>query len=195
MSGFENLPSELLRDETNGFLTQFPTDWPHVNYLPLESSAYPNDLGPDDFYMLIGSTLFATKARGNMTIKSSDTADPPVINPNWLGEDVDLDMAVAAFQRIRDIAFNSTIVEYSYSPPANVTTRDEIVQWIKENMSLTYHGGCTYIMGPVNDTMSVVDTRARVHGVHTLRVVDTSAFRIMPPGYPMSMVCKPPQSL
>jgi choline dehydrogenase len=38
--------------------------------------------------------------------------------------------------------------------------------------------------------MAVVDSRARVIGVEGLRVVDASAFAVLPPGHPQSMVCK-----
>lgn len=45
-------------------------------------------------------------------------------------------------------------------------------------------------MGARNDSMSVVDSRARVHGVTGLRVVDASAMPGLPPGQPMASVCK-----
>jgi choline dehydrogenase len=45
-------------------------------------------------------------------------------------------------------------------------------------------------MGPKNDTSAVVDSRARVHGVTGLRVVDASAFPFCPPGHPMSSICE-----
>lgn len=46
-----------------------------------------------------------------------------------------------------------------------------------------------------NDTMAVVDSKAKVVGVERLRVVDTSAFPILPPGYPMSIGCEDIQFL
>jgi hypothetical protein len=45
-------------------------------------------------------------------------------------------------------------------------------------------------MGRASDPMAVVDSRARVRGVTRLRVVDASAFPFVPPGQPMSSVCK-----
>jgi hypothetical protein len=35
-----------------------------------------------------------------------------------------------------------------------------------------------------------VDSKARVIGVKGLRVVDASAFAVLPPGHPQSTVCK-----
>ena len=43
-------------------------------------------------------------------------------------------------------------------------------------------------MGKVNDSMAVVDSAARVIGVNRLRVVDASAFAILPPGHPSGTV-------
>lgn len=45
-------------------------------------------------------------------------------------------------------------------------------------------------MGTSDDTSAVVDSRARVFGVTGLRVVDASAFPLLPPGHPMSSVCE-----
>jgi choline dehydrogenase len=43
----------------------------------------------------------STKSRGNMTISSNSILDPPLISPNWLQEDEDVEQAYAAFLRLR----------------------------------------------------------------------------------------------
>lgn len=43
-------------------------------------------------------------------------------------------------------------------------------------------------MGTANDTMAVVNSRARVFGTEGLRVVDISAFPLLPPGHPQATV-------
>ena len=74
-----------------------------------------------------------------MTIRSTDTLDPPLISPNWLLNEGDQEQAVAAFLRIREIAAASGIVESEYEPGANVSTQADILQWLKNNMNLIYH--------------------------------------------------------
>ena len=45
-------------------------------------------------------------------------------------------------------------------------------------------------MGKANDTNAVVDTTGKVYGVKSLRLVDASAFPLLPPGHPQSSVCE-----
>jgi choline dehydrogenase len=52
-----------------------------------------------------------------------------------------------------------------------------------------WHPSGTGIMGRTQD-LAVVDSRGRVYGVNRLRVVDASAFAILPPGHPQSTCCK-----
>jgi choline dehydrogenase len=197
--GFEKFSTDIrdrvLSNKTQKLLDSFPSDWPDENFLGLESSAIPDNITAEDNYLLIGATLYSTAARGNMTISSNDTVDPPVINPNWLGDERDQEMAVASFMRIQEMAFNSSIVESTWEPGPEVKTKEQIIAWLNDNMSLTYHSSGTCKMGTDNDTMAVVDTRSRVRGVTGLRVVDASAFALQPPGYPMSTACKCSQRL
>ncbi|KAI9369636.1 hypothetical protein BJX61DRAFT_545409 [Aspergillus egyptiacus] len=188
---FEKFPPsyrESFSQSTLDFLSTFPADWPEANYLSLEYGSYPPDLGPDDHYLTLGSALLTTSARGNVTIRSADIADPPVISPNWLLDAGDQEQAIAALQRIREIASHSTIVEEEYLPGKDVQTREEILDWLRENMSLIYHATSSCKMGADDDTTAVVDSRARVRGVTGLRVVDASAFPFVPPGFPMATV-------
>lgn len=52
-------------------------------------------------YGTIFTALVAPLSRGNVTIKSSDTSDLPIINPNWLSHPADAEVAVAGFKRAR----------------------------------------------------------------------------------------------
>jgi choline dehydrogenase len=57
-------------------------------------------------------------------------------------------------------------------------------------MQTVWHAACTCRMGLESDPMAVVDSHARVYGVQGVRVVDASAFALLPPGHPQSVVCK-----
>ncbi|KAJ5307049.1 Glucose-methanol-choline oxidoreductase [Penicillium antarcticum] len=122
-----------------------------------------------------------------MTIRSADTADMPVINPNWLGTDTDKKTAVAAYKRARKVfhtqAMLPVIIRQEYFPGSEHETDSEIPDIIQNTMMTIYHASCTCKMSISSDRITVVDRRARVFGVTGLRVIDASAFPILPPGH------------
>lgn len=147
-------------------------------------------------YATIAAALVAPTSRGNVTIRSADTAEAPVINPNWLATVTDQKVAVAAYRRARAIflaqAMAPVIFGEEYFPGSGFETDAEILGLIKNTMMTLYHASCTCKMGTREDRLAVVDTQARVFGVTHLRVVDASAFPILPPGHPQSTVCELP---
>jgi choline dehydrogenase len=60
-------------------------------------------------------------------------------------------------------------------PGADLTSDDEILDWVKQAAETTYHPVGTCKMG--SDPMAVVDAQLHVHGIAGLRVADAS---IMP---------------
>lgn len=145
-------------------------------------------------YATILGALVAPTSRGNVTIASNDTSDLPIINPNWLSTEADQQIAIAAYKRIRGM-FHSTamapiVVGDEYFPGSQYQTDAEILEVIRNTLMTIYHAACTCKMGTRDDPMAVLDSRARVFGVDRLRVVDASAFPILPPGHPQSTVCK-----
>ena len=129
-----------------------------------------------------------------MTIISANTEDLPIISPNWLDTDTDQKVAIASYRRIREIfnaqAMAPIIVGPEYFPGPAVQTDAQILDVIRKTIMTIYHAACTCKMGVSIDPMAVVDNRARVFGVTGLRVVDASAFPILPPGHPQSTVCE-----
>ncbi|KAJ5431662.1 Glucose-methanol-choline oxidoreductase [Penicillium cf. griseofulvum] len=197
---FEKLPPEsrsgLSKSDENE-LAWFPSDWPEVEYIA--GSAYVGNFSNPyaqqprtGQYASIIAVLVAPTSRGNVTIRSSNTADAPVINPNWLETGTDQRVAVAAYRRVREAfrsqAMASVIIGQEYFPGEGYETDAELLDIIKSTVMTIYHAACTCKIGIQNDSMAVVDSRARVFGVAGLRVVDASAFPILPPGHPQSAV-------
>ncbi|CAD6593231.1 MAG: hypothetical protein ASARMPREDX12_006946 [Alectoria sarmentosa] len=198
---WEKIPASLRQNwsnETKRALAAYPADWPEVEYLSLPS--YLGDMqnlsspGPlDGFnYASLGAVLVAPRSRGNLTITSADTSIAPLINPNYLTEQSDVDIMVASFKRIRQFyatkAMQSFVIGDEYYPGKEVATDEQIEDHIRKNFNTIWHATSTCAMGGINDPEAVVDTRARVIGVEGLRVVDASAFPLLPPGHPMSTV-------
>jgi choline dehydrogenase len=193
---WEKLPQKFRTDFTNETASEFakwPADWPELEFvisssrgtlLPMQQTQYS--------YGTIGTILVAPTSRGNMTITSANIDDPPVISPNWLLSEADQQMAVAAYKRARDIVQNlSARVGDEVLPGVNITSDKDILAYIKDKgLGAVHHGSSTCKMGRDNDTMAVVDSKARVKGVQRLRVIDSSSFPFTPPGHTQGTTCE-----
>ncbi|KAJ5150889.1 uncharacterized protein N7482_010141 [Penicillium canariense] len=179
-------------------LAGFPEDWPEAEYISGagfigNASNLIADQPADGYqYASILGVLTAPLSRGNITLQSADTSDLPVINPNWLGNATDQEVAVALFKRIR-AAFQSeamapVVIGKEYCPGVEVQSDAEILEYVKNNIMTLWHAACTCKMGKPDDKKAVVDSQARVYGVQGLRVVDASSFPFLPPGHPQSTV-------
>ncbi len=73
-------------------------------------------------------------------------------------------------------------------PGPEVQSGAEILAYIKESLATIHHAAATCKMGRPGDPEAVVDSRGRVLGVQQLRIVDASAFNLLPPGHSQSTV-------
>ncbi|KAJ5219501.1 hypothetical protein N7468_008705 [Penicillium chermesinum] len=175
---FEKFPASYWANfskSTRAYLDTYASDWPDVEILPLENGPVVSSIGPND---------------NLLTFAAQQYPRPSLISPNWLQEDEDVEQAYAAFLRLREVASNwdPAVLLGELSPGPQLTGKKEILEWMRKDMNMIFHGTSTCKMGPKKDTSAVVDSRARVHGVTGLRVVDASAFPFCPPGHPMSSV-------
>ncbi|CZT43416.1 related to choline dehydrogenase [Rhynchosporium secalis] len=169
-------------------LAQFPEDWPDFEYIVDSAQSSDSTIN----FAELRPALITPISRGNVSLKSKDMEDAPVINTGWLTSPTDLEMAVIAIKRTRDFwatnAMKGVIIGDELIPGKNVSTDAQLLEWVKKNVQTVYHASCTCKMGKVEDPMAVVDSKARVIGLHNLRVVDAAAFPFLPPGHPQSTV-------
>lgn len=201
---WEKLPSssrKTLSKSTLDSLARFPSDWPEVEYLSVggylgDNWNYALSTPTDGFnYGTVVAALVAPLSRGTVTISSADTADPPVIDPRWLTHPADQQVAVAAFNRVRALfatkAMAPVLIGPEYYPGLKGTqTDDQLLAQVRRSFQTVWHASCTCRMGKKNDPNAVVDPIAKVIGVRRLRVVDASSFALLPPGHPVSTICK-----
>ena len=199
--GWEKLPNATratFSQSTISKLSQFPIDWPELEWLP--ASAFlgyqENHQTADPLdgynYASLGTALITPLSRGNVSINSSSMGDPPLINPNWITDPADIEVAIAALKRQRRVwsvlaKYNVTIGDEAF-PGIAVQSDSQILEWIRNAVTPIWHASSTCKMGRKNDSMAVIDSQARVFGVQGLRVVDASSFPFLPPGHPQSTV-------
>lgn len=122
-------------------------------------------------------------------------SDPPLIDPQWMTNPTDQEMAVATMCRIRQLFNTPAMREIAPSPEAfpgaNVTSYEDLLSVVRGQVGTFYHASATNKMGRADDKMAVVDSKARVYGLKGLRVVDISAFPFLPPGQPQATVRSP----
>jgi len=119
---------------------------------------------------------------GFCQIRSADPFEPPVIDPNYLGEDSDRRVLLAGMKLARRLLASAPLQPFYDAetyPGADIQSDDELMQVARERGTTTFHPAGTCRMGPASDPTSVVDDRLRVHGVQGLRVVDASIMPMM----------------
>ena len=122
--------------------------------------------------------LLQPKSRGSVQLASSDPNALPLVDPNFLGEQDDMDRLVRGVRRMREILGQSALAKFGAresKASAGATSDAQIEQFIRNHADTIYHpvGSCRMGPGPLD----VVDAELRVHGLQGLRVVDAS---IMP---------------
>jgi len=122
-------------------------------------------------------TLLHPKSRGYVSIRSSDPLAPPVIQPNFLQEEEDLNQILMGVKLSMKIYEQAPFQQYlkSYGPPGEQASDEDLIEHIKKIVETVYHPVGTCKMG--YDEMAVVNPQLQVHGIEQLRVVDAS---IMP---------------
>lgn len=130
--------------------------------------------------MTVASWQQRPESRGNVRIRSADPFAPPMINPNYLAEEIDRRVLLGAMKLARRLLRTKPLEPYferEAFPGPGVESDDELLAAAKERGTTTFHPAGTCRMGPANDPLAVVDDQLRVRGLEGLRVVDAS---IMP---------------
>ena len=128
-----------------------------------------------DGYTILPS-LIKPKSRGYVGLKSNNPLAAPLIQPNFLSEEDDLQILVTGAKKALEVMKANAFSPYRKAIVAPADQSDEgIIAHIKNTVETIYHPVGTCKMG--NDPMAVVNDKLQVHGIEGLRVVDGS---IMP---------------
>ncbi len=122
--------------------------------------------------------LLRPESRGSVFLKNADPMLAPLIDPNFLGEEADMEAMVAGFKTTRRLMETPALraLQKKDMVTSDVKTDDDIRALLRARVDTVYHPVGTCKMG-VNDPLAVVDPKLRVYGLQGLRVVDAS---IMP---------------
>jgi choline dehydrogenase len=108
-------------------------------------------------------------------MRSADPLASPIIQPRYLSNPIDQQIAVAGMKFARKLCETDALKPYRDSetlPGPDVQTDTELLDYIRANGSTVYHAVGSCRMGI--DDEAVVDPDLRVRGLGGLRVVDAS---------------------
>ena len=130
-------------------------------------------------------------SKGTVRLRSTDPEDPPLLDPQFLWAESDLQRLVAGIRESLAIAATAPLEHWIAGIQADTGLRadmddDEMAEWAHAHAQGFAHmtGGCR--MGL--DEAALVDPELRVCGLDRLRVVDTSVFPSVPAAHTQAAV-------
>jgi choline dehydrogenase len=171
--------------ESCAFIRSKPgVEWPDIQYHFLPAAMRYDGRSAFDghgFQVHVGHNK--PKSRGAVTIKTANPADAPKIQFNYLQHQDDIEGFRACVRLTREIIEQSAFDDYredEIQPGKHIQTDEEIDAFVRQAVESAYHPSCSCKMG--EDAMAVVNSNTQVHGIESLRVVDSSIFPTVPNG-------------
>jgi choline dehydrogenase len=137
----------------------------------------------DGYGYTVHACVLRPRSRGTIRLACADASAKPLIQPNYLGDDGDLDGMIEGAKLSREILSTSEFGGYrgdEIFPGAAATSDADLEAFIRRKADSIYHPVGTCRMG--NDDNAVVDSELRVRGADGLRVVDASVMPCLPGG-------------
>ncbi|KAH9849915.1 GMC oxidoreductase [Lenzites betulinus] len=159
---------------------------PDIEILVFPFSIPPNDSGKP--FVAILPSIGHPFSRGTIHASSADPTIQPTIEPNYFSEEIDFEILVDSVKFIRKVTATSPwkeTAEQEILPGPNVVSDEQIREFVKQNLSTTWHSVGSCVMLP-KDKGGVIDTKLKastadiVYGTKNLRVADLSILPIIP---------------
>ena len=137
---------------------------------------------PNAVSMLPG--LVRPLSRGYIALQSADPFVKPLIDPNYLSMESDVERLVKTIEIGRDIfsanAFKDWLTGKELLPGPQYRTPEQLEEFVMQRADSYHHQAGSCKMGL--DDMAVVDPECRVWGIDGLRVADASVMPAVPSG-------------
>ncbi|WP_173476255.1 GMC oxidoreductase [Streptomyces sp. 150FB] len=145
---------------------------PHMQFI---GAPYAWKAVPEAGYTIAFSAV-SPYSRGRLRLANAEPGTPPLVDPNYLGDERDVATMRAALDVARSIGESpapASFTDRELLPGAGVRGGESVRGYLEESVMTYFHYASTCRMG--TDPLSVVDpANLRVHGVAGLRVADAS---------------------
>lgn len=142
--------------------------------------------GLDDYPgFTIGFFKLRPESRGHVHARSAQAVDDPEIEPRYLSAESDQQTLLGALRLARTVMQQRGIapyVERETRPGIDVEADEGLLAYLRQSAQTSWHPVGTCKMG--HDAMAVVDSSLLVHGLSSLRVVDSSIMPTLPSSNP-----------
>ncbi|KAL4975123.1 hypothetical protein BDW66DRAFT_167410 [Aspergillus desertorum] len=129
-------------------------------------------------------------SRGSVRLASSDPFAPPLTDPAYLRNPVDVRILTEAIKYARSLVQTPSLAAFNpveLVPGGNVTSDEDLEAYIRGAAESLFHPSGSCAVGKFQ-VGGVVDADFRVHGVKGLRVVDASVLPMLPATHIQSSV-------
>jgi choline dehydrogenase len=162
--------------------TEYADGGPDAQLLFIDSTGIglPGDDGSVVGYVIAAAVMLPF-SRGSVRLSGPVAGAPPIVDPNYFGDERDLSTLVAALRVARQIGGASACDQWraaEAAPGPAADDDDALRTFAKAAYQSYFHPVGTCAMGDTD--MSVVDSELRVHGVSGLRVADGSIMPSIP---------------
>lgn len=144
---------------------------------------------PTKSYLTIATIVLSCQSKGTVTLRSANSDEPPVIDPQYLKSPFDRKILIDAMRKSYQLLTHPIVAQGTLAPfnvPSGQSD-EEIWGYIQAVGTTTWHLSCTVKMGKADDPEACVTTDFRVKGVEGLRVVDLSVTPFVPKAHPQSV--------
>lgn len=157
------------------------------NAIGIKNNVWDNYFAPLVGRQIIGvlPIVLMPKSRGTVRLKSNNPFDKPLINPNYLVEQQDVDILMEGIALLKKLISTSAMQKigaklYTRKFPGcenfNFDSKPYWECYIRHFSLTSYHPCCTCRMGSNSERSSVVNYNFHVIGTNKLYVADASVF-------------------
>ena len=128
-------------------------------------------------------------SRGTVKLQSSNPFQPPLIDPRYGSNPVDLEVLLAAILFNRQILATEAmkLLQPVQLVPKADADNGTLMAMIRQGVGTEYHPSCTCAMLPLS-LGGVVDSSLKVYGTQNLRIVDASIMPMVPASHLQAVI-------
>ncbi|KAJ5433563.1 uncharacterized protein N7458_012719 [Penicillium daleae] len=146
-----------------------------------EFKALPDQMFQDYSYKGLAVFLMNQQSIGEVRLKSSDPDVPLLFDPHFLEHPFDLRACIEMYKHLLELTDHPAFAKDTIATLMQPASRsdEDILQFVKNNVSSTFHMTGTVKMGKEGDESAAVDTSFRVFGIENLRIADMSVVPVL----------------